>query len=162
MMLRRVGMSESIKDIMKPLRDKGIVKCWEIKGCSELKIEKLEKALDIKLPERYKEYLRYCGKGAGAFTQGTDMLYQDVFELYEDAVFLLEENDVDFTLPETAFVFMMHQGYFFTYFDLAEESDDPAVYYYREVVMDKPEKKHESFTDFIRVWRDDTIAYSKS
>ena len=150
-------MSESVKDIFKVLRSKGIVKWLQIKGCSEKEIVKLESELDIELPAKYREFLKYCGKSAGEFSIGTDMLYYDVFDLREVALDVLKNNRSSFKLPQTAFVFMVQQGYQFMYFDLSLKSDDPKVFCFIEEEMKKPEKAYNSFSDFLKAFTEDLV-----
>ncbi|MEK3794613.1 SMI1/KNR4 family protein [Paenibacillus sp. FSL R7-0204] len=54
-----------------------------------------------------------------------------ISELKEWAVELLDENNFPKKLTDNQFVFMMHQGYMFWYFNL-DESDNPSVYHYDE------------------------------
>ncbi|MBX3255755.1 MAG: SMI1/KNR4 family protein [Chitinophagaceae bacterium] len=119
-----------------------------LKGCSSKEILKIEDFFQVKLPEKYIEFLKIMGKGAGDFLKGSSVFYNEIFELREAAVELLEDDNFK-TLPETAFVFFMHQGYQFAFFNIGE-SDNPAIYYYYEGRNKLDfEKKERTFTDFL-------------
>lgn len=82
----------------------------ELQGCSEKEIEQLEEHIGAKLPQTYREFLTLMGHDAGIFWRGTDYLYKSVFNLTE----YVRETMMDgsFKLPNDAFVFSSHQGYF--------------------------------------------------
>jgi len=90
----------------------------ELQGCSEKEIEQLEKHIDAKLPQSYREFLALMGHNAGIFRRGTDYLYKDLFNLTGDTKEIL--MDGPFKLPDDAFVFSSHQGYIFVYFRLSD------------------------------------------
>ncbi|CAK7007141.1 SMI1/KNR4 family protein [Saezia sanguinis] len=113
------------------LLEKKICKEEDIQGCSIAEIEHLEKSAGLQLPGQYKEFLLAVGKGAGSFFQGSDIFFPLMNGLNKEAIELLEENDEEFDLPENAFVFLMHQGYEFDYFDTSN-GNDPPVYQYVE------------------------------
>jgi len=108
-----------------------ICKADEIKGASFAEVEELEAATGKDLPAQYREFLLGLGNGAGDFFQGRDIFLPSLTGLKEEAINLLKENKEKAELNENQFVFSMHQGYEFTYFDLME-GDDPPVYQYVE------------------------------
>jgi hypothetical protein len=57
------------------------------------------------------------GHGAGKFLRGTDAFCGTLFALRQAAEELLEENGINYRLPTNVFVFSMHQGYEFLYFE---------------------------------------------
>ena len=118
-----------------------------IQGCSNEEIEYLENYTTHPLPETYKQFLIHMGHGAGKFFEGTDIFYKTIFENRIAANELLEEDQSNFKLAETDFVFASHQGYQFMYFSLCENAD-PSVYYYIEGAK-LPHKKWERFSEFL-------------
>jgi len=103
-----------------------------ILGCTESEILELIHDQNVNaLPPIYIKFMRYAGKRAGGLWAGTDAFYPYMKGLKQVAVDLLIENDFDFDLPDTSFVFLMHEGYQFMYFDTTV-IDDPEVLYYME------------------------------
>lgn len=136
-----------MKDIVKALIRKGIAKRDDIRGCSEEEVAELEKFFNIHLPSEYRRFLLTMGHSAGKFLVGTDVFYQHLVDLKTWAKDLLIENNVNFQLSEDAFVFSMHQGYTFLYFNLSE-GDDPPVYMYLEG-NEHPQRVASSFLGYI-------------
>src|ERR671930_627899 len=109
----------------------GIATVTEIRGCTQIEIENLERIVGNQLPIAYRQFLLAIGRGAGAFLKGTDVFYDQVATLTDEARVLLAENGMQDELPEDAFVFYMHQGYEFGYFRIGDGADPP-VYQYVE------------------------------
>jgi hypothetical protein len=126
----------------------GIATPDQIRGCSLEDIRKIESSVKGQLPKSYVMFLLAMGHGAGSFFKGTDIFYPNLLENRRRAEELLDEINSSFKLLESDFVFAIHQGYQFMYFDVAELSSDPPVYYYMEG-EDGPEKKWESFSKFM-------------
>lgn len=101
------------------------------------------------LPKAYLDFMRYAGNGYRLW-KGSVYTINKIPELREAAEYLLYiENQVPYKLSEDSFVFWMHQGYMFYFFNL-NEGDDPPVYYYNECKhQDDFIKCYDSFTDFI-------------
>jgi hypothetical protein len=117
--------------------------------CNEEEVRILEKAIQLTLPEAYKEYLLTMGKYSGRMNAGTDCFYDNIFDLKGPAKDLLVLNKVDFELPPDAFVFSMHQGYEFDFFRTSE-GDNPAVFSFSEGNLDKGVfKSADSFSEFL-------------
>jgi hypothetical protein len=125
----------------------------ELQGCSEKEIEQLEEHIGAKLPQTYREFLTLMGHDAGIFWRGTDYLYKSVFDLTEYARETM--MDGSFKLPNDAFVFSSHQGYFFAYFRLSD-GDDPPIYSYMEEEP-YPTKWTESFSECLKETLDEQI-----
>ncbi len=106
----------------------GLVSPDELEGCTPEQIEVLTRSLGRPLPKAYEEFLLAMGHRAGCFMQGTDTFWRHLSWLREAADELLREDSAP-PLPQSAFVFYMHQGYEFGFFDL-EDGDDPPVYQY--------------------------------
>ncbi len=122
----------------------------KVVGCNEEEIQEIERKFNNRLPSAYKEFLTACGKCAGDFMVGTDILYPAVLGLKKFAQELLTESDSEFALTEDQFVFAMHQGYTFLFFSCRD--DDPEIYRYLEY-----DKKPEKVFDHFSVWLDSTI-----
>lgn len=119
--------------------------------CTDVEISELQKRVGLKLPEAYKEFLLWSGKGLGSFEIGSDIFYEqvDLVELQKDAKELLEENDFPQKLPADAYIFWMHQGYMFCFFRVFE-GDNPPVHFYRESFKEDFAWNYQAhFTDFL-------------
>ena len=99
--------------------------------CTIDEIQQIENALKIRLPSAYREFLSLCGKGAGDFLVGTDWTYPSVLSLNQSASQLLHECGDHLKLSPSDYVFAMHQGYQFLFFD-SQVSDDPPVFVFVE------------------------------
>jgi hypothetical protein len=99
--------------------------------CTREEVSALEQKFHLSLPRAYKEFLLTMGKGAGGFLVGSKVFYHHVDWLQEVAVEMLTEDGFPQKLPEDAFVFFMHQGYQFNFFQTSA-GDDPSVYRYLE------------------------------
>lgn len=143
--LRYCG-KKNFKDYFEFMSKNGLGDKYEI--VSDIDYNDFIKSLyPIKLPKAYLEFMRYTGYGQ--YFVGSDYKMSDVKQLNGWAEELLEENDFPQKLPESGFVFWMHQGYMFYFFRL-DEGDDPPVYYYSECEdLTGFVKCYDSFTDFI-------------
>lgn len=103
----------------------------DIRGATLEDVTALERAIERDLPAQYREFLWAIARGAGKFLQGTDIFLSALGGLKEEAISLLQENEEGIELPSDAFVFSMHQGYEFTYFNTSDGADPP-VYQYVE------------------------------
>lgn len=97
------------------------------------KLKRLEKKLNINLPLVYRDFFQMCENKLPKQLIGTD-LCNNFDNLKEGAYELIEEDKADIFLNESDFVFMMHQGYMFWYFEVNGD-DNPIVYFYREQDM---------------------------
>lgn len=93
-------------------------------------VAELERSAGL-LPASYKAYLLVAGREPPSAWVGSDCTLRHLPGLREGAEELLRENGQP-ALPARAFVFLMHQGYQFFYFDADGENDDPPVFYYFE------------------------------
>ncbi len=116
-------------------------------GCTSEEIRHLEVGLRLHLPKAYREFLSQCGKGAGKFLVGTDWTFAKLTGVQQDAVKLASSCGIDGLLPLHAFVFAMHQGYQFLYFD-CDQSDDPPVMLFLEG-EGSPRQVSGSFTQWL-------------
>lgn len=124
-------MRSTIQSAIERLVSAGLATKATVQGCSGEEIADLQRRIGLDLPKRYVEFLARCGRGAGEFLVGTAWTLPELEGLTREATELLHRCGVDAQLPPTAFVFEMHQGYTFFYFDCAA-GDDPPVYLYEE------------------------------
>jgi hypothetical protein len=108
----------------------------------------LEKQLGVTFPAAYKAFLLILGRDGGSDFIGSDCTICQLPGLRAGAEDLLQRSGSQYTLPEKAFVFLMHQGYFFVYFLADQTSEDPPVFAYREGDP-APVKKAESFSAWL-------------
>ncbi|MFB2837368.1 SMI1/KNR4 family protein [Floridanema evergladense] len=121
----------------------------ELLGCTQDEVVELEEKLGILLPKAYQEFLLLMGHGAGRFLRGSDCFFKDLLVLKRWAIELLEENNFPESLPEDAFVFLMHQGYQFSFFRVSQ-GDDPPTYSYCEGTDETAFiKSHDKYSDFL-------------
>lgn len=136
------------EEIISSLVNAKICRSDEVQGASWEEVAVLEKKLRQSLPAQYREFLLGVGRGAGEFLHGTVIFASALAELRNEAIGLLNENGENVQLSEDTFVFSMHQGYEFTYFNFSE-GDDPPVYQYVEG-NGPPVRTWASFSDFLR------------
>lgn len=126
----------------------GFATCFEIRGCSEREISRLEAYFGVSLPESYKEFLSVMGHSAGSFYRGDDCFYHHLFGLRGWLEETLAEDRSPFQLTRDAFIFSSHQGVIYHFFYTIDNRRDPAVWGYREGDM-QPKKINDSFSDFL-------------
>lgn len=121
----------------------------KIAPCTEEEVWALEKELGRALPAAYREFLLWMGHNDGNLQRGTNWLYEDLAFLQEDAVELMQQDAFPVTLPQDAFVFLMHAHYQFAFFRTSE-GDDPPVYMYVETDEEIALKISDShYSDFL-------------
>lgn len=98
-------------------------------GCSDTDLALAEQDLGVKLPAAYATFLLRFGENSGGFMQGSDLSCRDLAQINRVGRKLV--HDAGSALPDSAFVFLMHQGYQFVYF-VIDESDDPQVHLFDE------------------------------
>ncbi len=94
------------------------------------KISKIEEEKGVIFPKSYKDFFLVCENSIPKVFIGSD-LYNRNPEISDWAIELIQESNVENFLKETDFVFLMHQGYMFWYFN-ANGKENPDVYYYYE------------------------------
>ncbi|KOP69346.1 hypothetical protein AMS59_23510 [Lysinibacillus sp. FJAT-14745] len=122
---------------------------YPMKPCSKDDRSKLVKLSPTRtLPKTYLDFMNKAGNGI-EFLVGTDYSMKYIIDLKEWAIELLEENNFIKKLTDNQFIFMMHQGYMFWFFNL-NDGDDPAVYRYDESVeLDDFNKVSDTLSDFL-------------
>src|SRR5262245_2992848 len=126
-----VAKMQRMQRIIQRLIDNSLATADRVVGCSEEEIRQIESTFLIKLPAAYREFLQTIGKEAGHFLVGTDAFFPTLLHLREWADGLLNETQSKFRLPSTAFVFLVHQGYQFMFFD-TKSADDPEIFHFVE------------------------------
>ena len=141
-------------------RAKHLLYDLEVKECSIPEIVDLEKELNIFLPEAYREFLLWMGRGTGKFLQGSEVTYKDLVKIQGWVNELLEERELPL-LPTNAFVFYIHQGYQFAYFLLNGE-DDPKVYFFDECITKGVELLREPYSEWLTTEAEIFCQYQKA
>ncbi len=116
----------TIKLLSEILRSRGN----KLSPCNARDIENIEQKLKVKLPEEYLEFLLTMGRGAGKFMLGSDVFIDELLTLKEGALEIIDENNLP-PLPPNAFVFWMHQGYQFAFFEI-NEKNQLDIYFFSE------------------------------
>jgi hypothetical protein len=149
--------TNAIKAAVQKLQESGLAALSEIRGSTAEEISKLEAHVGVRLPSAYRSFLRVMGEGAGGFLIGTDWTLPNLFSFKASAKRLLEENNIEASLLSTTmFVFAMHQGYQFLFFDCAG-SADPPVFLFLDGEPG-PRQVFGSFSDWLVRCVDDEIA----
>jgi hypothetical protein len=104
-----------------------------LEGASDAEIQALEAYAGGPLPAVYRQFLKQLGRSAGELLRGSEYAVSQPLRLHlrEHAEDLLRRSAAPFALPASAFVFLMSQGYQFSFFNL-DQGDDPSVYHYLE------------------------------
>ncbi|AIQ17230.1 hypothetical protein H70357_11620 [Paenibacillus sp. FSL H7-0357] len=121
---------------------------YPMKPCTKEDLSKLINLSPTKtLPQTYLDFMNKAGNGI-EFIAGSDFTMKYISDLKEGAIELLEGNKFKKKLTDIQFVFMMHQGYMFWFFNL-DDKDDPAVYCYDESLeLDEFNKISDTLSDF--------------
>lgn len=141
-------MKHSISILIEAMIKSGLATPDEIIGCSEEEIKEIESQRNLVLPASYKDFLRGMGKCAGWLLEGSDFYYPEMLDCQALAERLLAGDKTLFSLGQSCFVFIQHQGYQFMYFDTASNSFDPPVFHYLQGA-EKPRQVAESFSKWL-------------
>lgn len=117
--------------------------------CTEEEINVIESRLQLSLPDAYKEFLLWGGCWARGFMEGSYFFFEDLLDLQEAAIELLKENQFPESLPSDAFVFFIHQGYYFTFFKTSEGHNPPVYSYLDGQTLPTFKKEYSSYSDFL-------------
>jgi hypothetical protein len=113
-------------------------------GCTESEINQIESTHGIRLPG---VYLLKMGRKAGRFLEGTDYSFPKVLGFRCDADLLVSQQQIDFHLAQSDFVYLFHQGYTFQYFGCGS-NDDPPIFLFGEGDR-QPTKIFDSFSAWL-------------
>lgn len=127
-----------------------------IQGISDSEIDSLEQSSSVKLPGAYKQFMRECGRSAGLYMRDAHFFFPAIKDLKNDLAEMIEEDGLDFKIPDNIFVFGGYQGYQYQYF-VCDGNDDPGIY---RIMNDGSgaQKISDSFTAYI----DSSIAQYKN
>jgi hypothetical protein len=99
-------------------------------GYAEPEVMAAEARLRVKFPAVFRQYLREMAKSPGDLFRGSDLSGIADFERFRaDALALMAETDPALSLPPEVVVFLMHQGYTFTYLVAMGGFDGPPMQY---------------------------------
>jgi len=93
---------------------------------SDGEIEEVEECQAVKLPVRYKLFLKECGRSAWRLLYDFDFLSAVIKDLKQKLEDVIEEDGAYFHLPDNAFVFAAYQGAQYHYFVC--DQDDPPTF----------------------------------
>lgn len=128
----------------------------DLEGCSDDEVSDIEKQIGCSLPSAYRSYLKMAGHEANGFLAESEIRYRNLPSIAE-ALDGLGETGCPWTPGQKDFVFMMHQGYEFTFFRLGE-GEDPPIYQYVEG-WTGPKLAWPSFTQFLFEMSQSYLAY---
>ena len=147
----------AIKAAVAKLKESGLAAPAEIHGCTAKQISALEAQTGVRLPSDYRLFLCTMGEGAGQFLVGTDWTFRNLVGLKAAAERLLKKSRVEAApLSASTFVFAMHQGYQFLFFDTTASSDPP-VYLFLDSGP-TPRQVSMTFSEWLMRSVDDEIA----
>ncbi|WP_187273943.1 SMI1/KNR4 family protein [Paenibacillus sp. N3.4] len=146
--LKEVGLFVRSEHLLKLLHEKELYTDRPFDGCSESEIKLLEQEMGIRLPKSYHQYLLAVGNYSGRLFQGTDTDFSQLKELQDEAKELLRENNNPVVLPDSTFVFSIHQGYENRFFKL-NEGDNPPVMEWYEGSTKGIIRLYDSFEEFL-------------
>lgn len=134
----------------------GLAHRSDVRGCTHLEIQEIEKRFSVTLPASYKDFLSSVGRSAGTFMKGSDFLYPEMLDQREFAENMLEEMDTDFSLSRQDYVFLGHQGYSFLFFRCGLDDDPPVLLASDDGTIAKEVAR--TFTDWLSGCIDDEAA----
>lgn len=137
-------MNDSVAEYVSRFRSLGL----DGRAATDGEIGELERSAGA-LPASYKAYLLVAGRQPPSAWVGSDCALRHLPGLRKGAEELLRENGQP-PLPASAFVFLMHQGYQFFYFETDGRNDDPPVFYYLEG-QPKVVRRFEHFSELVSV-----------
>jgi hypothetical protein len=139
------------ENTIRKLIEAGFGAAGDFEGATEAEIAAVEARFGRPLPGAYRAFLAEMGRRMGTFLRGTDIdiSWQPPFNAY------LADLVPPVSVPESAFVFLSHQGYSLAAFDAAT-GDDPLVFMISE---GQPEWRDlgQTFTQWIERAADDEI-----
>lgn len=118
-----------------------------IVGCLEAEINELQRKQEVVyLPELYKDFLRIMGKTTSRMLPlVSELQYQHLLTGKKVAQNILKADNIGLSLPVDAFVFLIHQGDAFSFFETKDRVEDPQVYTYQGE-SDQFEKTYEKLS----------------
>jgi hypothetical protein len=154
-------MSGKYEPLLNGLIDKivgsGLAQYDHFRGCSKAQVLEIEQDQEVPLlPASYQSFLETMGRHAGGVFDGTSILYPEVLGAKHGARALLARRQSPLELGDSKFVFMIHQGYVFAFFDVLC-GEDPEVVQYMDEEDPKFERISSSFTEYLEKWVKDYL-----
>jgi hypothetical protein len=137
-----------------------IAELQSIEGCLAAEVDRIEAIHGGSLPAIYRQFLLPMGRSAGKFLAGSDYLYGKLSGLRSSAEGLLRECNASFMLDRSDFVFLVHQGYTFLFFD-SRRPDDLPIFLFEEGDA-KSKQVFDHFSEWLLTRVSDEIATFKS
>src|SRR5689334_17588463 len=127
-------MTDFIDTLVARIIDGGLAGRFDLIGCDESEIERLESHFDLQLPAAYKTFLKTMGHDAGHFLRFGGVFYPRLLKNRPAFEKVLDLNGNPFTLGHKVFVFFDHQRYDYQFlcFDTSQDLDDPEVMGYQK------------------------------
>jgi len=95
-------------------------------------IDRLEDDLGFRLPPVYREFLAWMGSDHDGVFRGSDWFTSDIVENTAYIPDLLQDNGIDWPMPERYVGFFVHQGYLAGWFEVVPGVDDPLCWEFLE------------------------------
>jgi hypothetical protein len=133
-------------DFKKVLIDSGIAVESDLKGLTDDEIKAIEIKCKLILPEQYKNFLRACGKNAGRLGSTLTILYPGILGLKDSLQELVEEEELEISLPSNIFVCSCYEGGIFDFF-ICDGDPNPKLFRVDED-KDGIEDRELSFLEF--------------
>lgn len=140
----KLSSEERVRVCLDMIVDGTTASADDVQGLGPEAIQEIHDDQPAPLPDAYRCFLAYAGKGAGRFLQGSDVFHPEVIGLRPAAQELLAEDGF---LTDADRVILMHQGHQFDF--LRGDGPDPAVWTYSDGNT-APECHYTCFTDWLR------------
>lgn len=123
------SMNATISEAVRRLREAGLSPLGGANGCTPGEILLVESQVGRRIPSVYRDFLSVLGRATGGFMVGSDYAWDQLTRINTEARELVREGGL--SLPDSAFVFLMHQGYQFRFFHFSADPD-PEVNHFEE------------------------------
>ena len=145
--MRQDGIALRAQSEIDRLLSLGVIRAEELLPCSEAEVAAIDRAIDLRLPESYRLYLRIMGRGAGRFLKSDHWtaFYDDLLTLNKN----VRKNLVGVAVPSDWFCFATRMGEAYLFFAADGASDDPPIQCWSEATDPKFETAFRSFWDWI-------------
>lgn len=131
----------------------------QVIGCTAEEVAAIERERGLRLPRSYREFLETCGKKADRFCVSEQIFYPDLLKFPQWTLDILLEDGCAWRPAPSHFIFWMHDGIEFAYFDCASV-DEPPIYQWWEG-RSEPTVAWQTFGDFLAdMMGKDDVRYS--
>ncbi len=145
---------QSPDELAKHIINAGLATSDTIIGCTESEITQLERRLAVRLPAKYKDFLRSWGKQAGDFLGDCCFLYDSLESICRPHAESLAKKH-GFELSPQSFVFLDRYP-LFMFFDTTQ-GEDPPVWLFDED-QSEPKLIASSFLEWLNKLVDDELS----